>query len=67
MESSAFNGSLNKNWEMMKQAGLIECPGDMAVAGLPPLCWSPGLTLQNICAFTLYLNCISVADLDQVF
>lgn len=36
MESSGFYGSLNKNWKMMEQAGLIECPGHMAVAGLPP-------------------------------
>lgn len=35
MESSAFYGSLNKNWKMMEQARLIECPGDMADAGLP--------------------------------
>lgn len=36
MESSVFYGSLSKNWKMMKQAELIECPGHMAGAGLSP-------------------------------
>lgn len=36
MESSFFYGSLNKNWKMMEQTGLIECPRHMAGAGLSP-------------------------------
>jgi len=48
MESSYFYGSLNKNWKMMKQAGLIECPGDITVAGQPSTCWLPAPILQCI-------------------
>lgn len=52
---------------MMEQAGLIECPGDITGFGLPPLCWSPAITLQYIYAFTSHLNCIFVAGFEIFF
>lgn len=58
MESSASYDSLNKNWKMMKQAGLIECPGDITVAGLPLLlvsCTHPAVHLYIHPPFKLHI------------